>query len=319
MQAPDTTPRGRPARRDAIATPRSTLRARLFAALPVEDRRLELAGIPTAVLEGGAGPPLVLLHGPGEFAGVWVRVLADLVRTHRVIVPDLPGHGETGLPSAPLDAQRTLAWLDELVAATASTAPALVGHLLGGAIAARYAIARSDRARALVLVDSLGLAPFRPTLRFALAMAGFVARPSERTQERLFRGCFADLDAVRAGLGERWQPLAEYALERARTPALQAALRRLMPAFALQTIPRADLAQLRMPVSLIWGRHDLQARLSVAEAASRRHGWPLHVIDDAGDDPAVEQPGAFLRALYAALAAPDTARASRTATQEAAS
>jgi pimeloyl-ACP methyl ester carboxylesterase len=40
----------------------------------------------------------------------------------------------------------------------------------------------------------------------------------------------------------------------------------------------------------------------VAEAASARYGWPLHVIEDAADDPPIEQPEAFLRALRAALA-----------------
>jgi pimeloyl-ACP methyl ester carboxylesterase len=302
--AADATPGASEATRSPSDPGRSTpvaMRAQLFAGLPLADRRLRLAGIPTAVLEGGDGPPLLLLHGPGEFAGVWLRVIPQLLATHRVIVPDLPGHGESGLPDAPLDAARTLAWLDELIAATTTAPPVLVGHLLGGALAARHAIAHPDSVRALVLVDALGLGPFRPALRFALAMAGFVARPNERSQERLFRGCFTDLDGVRRDIGEQWQPLAGYALERARTPELQAALRRMMPAFALRAIPSADLEALAVPTTLIWGRHDLQVRLRVAEAASARYGWPLHVIEDAGDDPAFEQPAAFLRALHAAI------------------
>ena len=52
-----------------------------------------LAGVSTAVLEGGDGPPMLLLHGPGEFAAGWLPVFPDLVPTHRVIAPDLPGHG----------------------------------------------------------------------------------------------------------------------------------------------------------------------------------------------------------------------------------
>ena len=36
---------------------------------------------------------MVLLHGPSEFALAWLQVIPQLVRTHRVIVPDLPGHG----------------------------------------------------------------------------------------------------------------------------------------------------------------------------------------------------------------------------------
>jgi pimeloyl-ACP methyl ester carboxylesterase len=68
-------------------------RDRLLEGLPVVERRLDLAGISTPILEGGQGPPLVLLHGPGEHALKWLRVLPDLVRRHRVVAPDLPGHG----------------------------------------------------------------------------------------------------------------------------------------------------------------------------------------------------------------------------------
>jgi pimeloyl-ACP methyl ester carboxylesterase len=297
----DTTVRAAPVAGATRSTPEA-LRARLLAGLPLTERRLLLAGIPTTVLEGGKGAPLILLHGPGEFAGVWVRVLPALMATHRVIVPDLPGHGESGLPRSPLDAGRTLEWLGAVLDATTSSPATLVGHLLGAAIATRFACTHPTRVGRLVLVDAMGLGPFRPSLRFALAMAGFMARPSERSQERLFRGCFTDLDGVRRDLGEQWQPLAGYALDRARRPELQAALRRLMPAFALQTIPAEDLEQLATPVALIWGRHDLQVRLRIAEAAHERFGWPLYVIDGAADDPAFEQPDAFLRALHDALA-----------------
>ena len=74
---------------------RSGHRALLLSGLPVIERRLQVAGVSTAVLEGGAGPPILLLHGPGDFAGMWMRVIPDLVTTHRVVAPDLPGHGTT--------------------------------------------------------------------------------------------------------------------------------------------------------------------------------------------------------------------------------
>jgi hypothetical protein len=41
--------------------------------------------------------------------------------------------------------------------------------------------------------------------------------------------------------------------------------------------------------------------LSVAEDASARFGWPLHVIENCNDDPPIEQPEAFLRTLRTAL------------------
>ncbi|HEV2121215.1 MAG TPA: alpha/beta fold hydrolase [Chloroflexota bacterium] len=276
-------------------------RERLLAAMPVMERRLHLAGISTAVLEGGSGPPMVLLHGPGEFAAIWMRVIPDLAKSHRIIAPDLPGHGASGLADGSLDAGRVLAWLDELIEQTCPSPPVLIGHLLGGTIAARYAIEHGDRISQLVLVDSYGLGPFRPAPSFALAMVGFMAWPSERTQDRLFRGCFTDLDGLRAQMGECWEPLATYALDRARTPNIKAALKSLMPQFGMVAIPADALERIAVPTTLIWGRHDLQVRLRVAEAASARYGWPLHVIEHAADDPAFEQPEAFLAALRPAL------------------
>jgi len=69
------------------------VRERLLAGIPVKERRLRLAGVSTAVLEGGDGPPVVLLHGPGANAAHWLRVIPGLVATHRVVAPDLPGQG----------------------------------------------------------------------------------------------------------------------------------------------------------------------------------------------------------------------------------
>jgi pimeloyl-ACP methyl ester carboxylesterase len=51
-------------------------RQRLLAGAPVTERRLDLAGVSTAVLEGGDGPPVVLLHGQGGWAGMWLPVAA---------------------------------------------------------------------------------------------------------------------------------------------------------------------------------------------------------------------------------------------------
>jgi pimeloyl-ACP methyl ester carboxylesterase len=278
-------------------------RQRLLAAIPVTERQLPLAGIPTAVLEGGDGPPVVLLHSSGEFAALWMRVIPDLVTTHRVVVPDLPGHGASEMADGQLDTDHVVAWLDALIEHTCPSPPALVGHGLGGAIAARFAIAHPDRLSGLVLVDALGLDRFEPAPSFGLALHRFMEQPTEHTRDGLFRQCFVDPDGLRQQLGQRWEPLAAYALDRARTPGMQAALGSLMPALGLTAIPPADLARIVVPTTMIWGRHDLQVQLPVAEVASARLGWPLHVIEDAGDDPALEQPEAFLRALHAALGA----------------
>jgi pimeloyl-ACP methyl ester carboxylesterase len=275
-------------------------RERLLAGIPVAERRLEPSGVSTAVLEGGEGPPLVLLHGPGESAVTWLRVIPELVATHRIVAPDLPAHGESELPDGPLDAERLLAWLGELVEATCDSPPALVGHVLGGAIAARFAIGQGEALDHLVLVDSLGLGRFRPAPRFAATMAGFLARPSERSFERFMRQCSYDLDGLRDQMGERWDPFVAYNLEGARGPQGKA-VGRIMREVGIPRIPAEELERIAVPTTLIWGRQDRANRLRIAERASARYGWQLRVIEDCADDPPRDRPEAFLEALRAAL------------------
>lgn len=258
----------------------------------------------TAVLEGGDGPTMVLLHGPGEFAAAWLPVLPDLIRTHRVIAPDLPGHGATGTPDAPLDADRVLRWLGELIEHTCPAPPMLVGRVVGGAIGARFAADHGARLDRLVLVDTLGLTPFEPAPRFGLALHRFLAQPTVGTYDRFMEFCTFDLDRVREQLGQRWEPYATYAVELAGTPRVQAAMGGLIGQFAAAPIPPDELARIDVPTTLIWGRQDLATPLQIAEAAGARYGWPLHVIEGAGDDPPLEQPDAFLDALRAAIGAP---------------
>jgi pimeloyl-ACP methyl ester carboxylesterase len=279
----------------------TTLRERLLERMPVADRRLEVTGVPTAVLEGGDGPPLVLLHGHGEFAATWMRVIPDLVATHRVVAPDLPGHGASGLGDGVLDVDRVLTWLDELIDRTCAAPPVLVGHLLGGAIAARFAARHPDRVDRLVLVDTCGLRWYRPTAAFGLALMRFVARPTEHSRDRLFDRCFVDLDGLHEQMGDDMRLLEAYALDRARDPQLTAALRSLMPRIGMPPIPPEELARITAPTTLIWGRHDLQTPVQTAEAVAARQGWPLHVIEDAADDPAHERPAAFLGAFHTAV------------------
>ena len=96
-------------------------RERLLAGLPVTERRLAVAGVSTAVLEGGHGPPVVFLQA--EFAAVWMRVIPELVGTHRVIAPDLPGLGASQMSNGPPDVDTVLTWVGELIEQTCPTRP----------------------------------------------------------------------------------------------------------------------------------------------------------------------------------------------------
>jgi len=279
-------------------------RARLLAGLPVEERRLSLAGISTSFLEGGDGSPVVLLHGPGVYGAAWLRVIPALARKHHVIAPDLPGQGASTVGNGPLDADRVLEWIGELIDSTCASRPALVGQLTGGAMAARFALDNPDRIDRLVLVVPLGLAPFEPSPEFAAALTGYLAQPTADTHDELWRHCVSDFDGLRRELDTQWEPMKAYNLDRARTPSVSAAQGILIEQFGLPEIQPELLARIAVPTALIWGRHDSIVRLSVGEAASARYGWQLHVVEDAGNEPALEAPEAFVQALTAALDAP---------------
>ncbi len=276
-------------------------RRALLAAMPVVERRLDLAGISTALLEAGSGDPIVLLHGPMANAAHWMGVVPSLVKTHRVIVPDLPGHGASDAGTSALGPDRVLAWLAELFDRTCDRPATVVGHLVGGAVAAHFASRRPERLSRLVLVDTFGLQPLALPPDFGLAMREFLEQPGAPTHDRLWEHCAFDLDALRSRMAQHWQAFVTYNVALARTPRVHVALHQLMEHFALPAIAPAVLERIDVPTALVWGRHDRATPLASAQAASLRHGWPLHVIDHANDDPPVEQPDAMARVLRVLL------------------
>jgi pimeloyl-ACP methyl ester carboxylesterase len=153
-------------------------RERLLAGIPVTERRLQLAGVSTAVLEGGDGPPVVLLHGPGGYAAFWMRVIPDLVTTHRVVAPDLPGHGASGVPDGALDGDRAIAWLGELIERTCPSPPVVVAAPL------RVAAARDRRCGGRSPDGSAGAVSGGAGDRLG-ALSAAVHRPGVRTMARV--------------------------------------------------------------------------------------------------------------------------------------
>ncbi len=274
----------------------STARHRLLDTLPVEERRLEIDGLATSVLEGGDGPAMILLHGAIQIGGVvWWRVIPRLAGSFRLVVPDLPGLGETA-PAERLDSAAVTKWLTALIQQTSTEPPTLVAHSAPGGLAARFAVEHGDRLRRLILLDAAGLGPFRPAPGLLVALLRSMARPGEHSFERFMGRVMHDLDRVRADTGDRWQAFTHYAASRAVVPSVKQAMRQL-PKSGTRPIPDQDLRRIKVPTTLLWGRHDQLVPLPIGEAASNRHGWPLHVIDDVGHLPHVERPDAFVDAL----------------------
>ena len=169
--------------------------------IPAAERRLDLTGVSTAVLEGGDGPPLVCLHGPGANASHWDCVIRDFTATNRVVAPDLPGLGESKLADGKPTAALVIDWLAELISETCPEAPTVIGNGVGGAIAVRFANERAGECARLVLVDALGLRAFEPAPRFGRALNAFVADPTDATHEELWRYCAHDLPRLQSAHG----------------------------------------------------------------------------------------------------------------------
>ncbi|GLQ90257.1 alpha/beta fold hydrolase [Dyella flagellata] len=110
-------------------------------------------------IRAGNGPPVVLVHGGGEWAYSYRSTIQALARTHTVYAVDLPGHGYTQLE------KKNFAWTVDGMAGSLGTfldamglnKVDLVGHSWGGGWALRYAETHPDRVDRLVLIDSSGL------------------------------------------------------------------------------------------------------------------------------------------------------------------
>lgn len=275
-------------------------RDRMLEGLPVTERRLRLAGVSTVVLEGGDGPPLVLLHGAIESGGAyWAPVIERLAERHRVVVPDVPGLGESD-PVADLTPDAFGEWFRALLRETCEEPPTLVGHSMGGALAVRYAVQHGESLSRLVIYAGTGAGPYRIPVGLAIRAIMFDLRPSEKNAERFDYFAFFDFDAARRRDGGWLEAWSLYTRERATVPHVKRTMRRLIKRGKKQ-VPEAELRRITIPTSLIWGSHDRFVPLSVAQWASARLGWPLQVIEATGHVPHIERPEVFCDELQARL------------------
>ena len=147
---------------------RTALGARAYAAaMRVEarayglrERQVDAGDTTLTVLDGGPAdaPVVVLLHGYSADRAVWMRFARHLVRDHRVVVPELAGHGASGFlsgegHSAPAQAARVAAVMDRLGIEHAHVA----GNSMGGFVAATLAVDHPERVRSLLLSDAVGV------------------------------------------------------------------------------------------------------------------------------------------------------------------
>ncbi len=232
-----------------------------------------------------SGLRIVLLHGLAADVQSWAALAASLMRAGRsVTAVDLPGHGTTELAATDIDsaAAAMAAFLDTL----GDEAPVeLVGHSLGGAIAARTARLVPARIRRLTLLAPAGLdraidvefvrgiVRVRSGGALAHLLRRLVVRPAPLTP--------AQLDTLAAELARgRLTALADTLVDDA----------------GQQVDITADLRALTLPVRIVWGLQDrIIPWTQCREAGSR---CAVHLIPDAGHVPHWDQP-AEVAALFA--------------------
>jgi pimeloyl-ACP methyl ester carboxylesterase len=115
-------------------------------------------------LDGGEGEVIVLVHGFGMEKDGWTPFVKTLTGSHRVIVPDLPGFGETkGDESAFYDIPHQVKWLDSLTSTLSIPSFHLVGISMGGAIATYYASEHPNKVKSLFLMAPAGIRSREPS------------------------------------------------------------------------------------------------------------------------------------------------------------
>jgi pimeloyl-ACP methyl ester carboxylesterase len=265
----------------------------------LEERFADVKGVRMRYFVGGEGPPLVLVHGLGGAASNWTELVPLLARRHRLLVPDLPGHGgSSALPA--VSGLEPFADRVALVAEREGMLPApIVGHSLGGMIVLRLTLRRPADVQAIVLAGSAGLSigniwgrqllslftAIRPG-RLAARQRGRVARSP--LLRRVVFGTVSVADPV-ALTNEAVEGFLAAQLLHTDVDSAWQALR--------VDDPRQELELIRVPVLVLWGAEDGQLPLDDAFEYARRLRARLRVIAGCGHLLIGERPEVCDRAI----------------------
>lgn len=239
---------------------------------------------------GGRGAPLVLIHGLSGSGRWWSRNVAELARHFEVYLVDLVGFGASrrSRPFVLREAASVLArWMEQIGIERA----ALVGHSMGGHIAADLAADFPARVERLVLVDPAVLPMELSHRQHGTSMV------REAIQMPVSFVPILVADALRAGPVTIWRAANEL----------------------LTTDLRPKLARIQAPTLVIWGEHDALLPLDFGKQLGQHLRFEeLVVIKGAGHNPMWDRPQAFNQVLLEFLGAsaplPATPRAQPPAT-----
>ena len=262
------------------------------------DRSVVAGGVPVSFLEAGTGDPVLLLHGLGATKASFLPTLFALADRHRVIAPDLLGHGDTAKPRARYDAQTFARFTLDLMDSLGIDRAHLIGNSMGGRISLEVAMHAPDRVRSVTLlcpaVAFIKRREFVPIVRLLRPELGLVPhRLPHRLVVRSVRAMFSRPERLPASWYEAG---ADEFLRIFRTASGRAALYASMRNIYLDE-PAGErgfwvrLERMGTPSMFLWGDRD---RL-VPAGFSRHVGRVLPdarniVLEDCGHVPQFEHP-----------------------------
>lgn len=139
--------------------------ATFFAALPVAaraqsakkefvSRDARIDGATIHYTRGGSGPAVILLHGFAETSRMWNPILPVLGEKFTVIAPDLPGIGDSSIPTGEMGMKTAAIEIHDLVRSLGITKARVVGHDIGLMVAYAYAAQFPSEVEKLVVMDA---------------------------------------------------------------------------------------------------------------------------------------------------------------------
>jgi len=117
-------------------------------------RDADVAGVQIHYTTGGNGPALILLHGYAETSRMWTPLFPLLGDKFTLIAPDLPGIGDSAIPSDGLDMKTAAIRIHALAKSLGVEKARVVGHDIGLMVAYAYATQFPSETEKLVLMDA---------------------------------------------------------------------------------------------------------------------------------------------------------------------
>lgn len=250
----------------------------------------------------GAGRPLLLLHGLGGTHGSWGPILPDLARTHEIISPDLPGHGDSLTDSRSGTFKGITDGVESFIAEQGLDGIDVVGHSLGARVALE--LARRGKVGATVALNPGGFwrGWERTFIETSLISSLWLVRSLEPVLPALTLSP-ASRSMLLAQLSARpWaldaKMVAAELRSFAKTPTF-GDLAHDLAAGPFQEGPAADPSQ---PITIGWGRSDRLCLPWQAYRAQKQFpGSRVHWLGNCGHYPVWDQPAETVRLILATI------------------